>query len=85
MYEAVLQLYYLLIERCPVDTGNMRTNIYLYDYGDYYKLSIETYYASYVNYNRQRTPKEQANYHWVEDTVKEWSLTTGGNIEYDIS
>lgn len=78
-------LWNALIFNCPTDTGFMSTNIYLYDYGEYYSIKIETHYAQFVNYNRQRTPKEVANFHWVERTIKQVAEMTGANIQYEIA
>jgi len=85
MTDEIMALYQMLIANCPVDTGNMKTNIYLYDVGEYAKIKIETSYASYTNYNRQRGHKEIANYHWVEEVIKQWSLNMGGNVNDELS
>jgi len=81
-FQAVL--HDALILNCPTDTGYMSTNIYLYDYGEYWLIKIDTFYAQYVNYNRQRTPKEQANYKWVEYTVNQVANQFGVNVQMEV-
>jgi FlaG/FlaF family flagellin (archaellin) len=87
-------LYTTLLANCPVDTGNMVSNITLEDYGDYWKITISgpRYssqgffdYAKSVNYNPQRTPKEARNYQWVERVIKQVSEVIGGSVEYELS
>ena len=80
----VMDLQDKLVENCPVDKGNMKTNIYLYDFGTYWRISIEVFYAQYVNYNRQRGPKEIANFHWVEKYIREVATKYGANVELEI-
>ena len=77
-------LHNALILACPTDTGRMSTNIFLYDYGDYFSFRVEVFYAVYVNYNRQRTPKEQANYQWVEKTIRRVAEMFGANVTIEI-
>ena len=87
-------LYTTLLANCPVDTGNMISNLKQYDMGDYYLIVISgpkklkkggTYdYAKDVNYNRQRTPKEAKNYKWVEKTIQQVSELLG-EVEYELS
>ena len=69
---------------CPVDTGNMKTNIYLYDYGTYFSIKIQVFYAQWVNYNRQRGSKEIANFHWVERVIRETAYKFGADVELEV-
>ena len=79
--QLVSDLYDKLIMSCPVDTGEMQTSISLSDYGDYYQIDINVFYAQYVNYNRQRTSKERKNYKWVERVIEEVGQMYGAVIE----
>jgi hypothetical protein len=81
-FQTVLQAK--LQEVCPVDTGNMSTNIYLYDYGTYYSIKIQTFYAQWVNENKRRGPKEIANYHWVQRVIKEVAVMFGATVELEV-
>ena len=82
--EFIETLYSLLLAHCPVDTRNMVTHIFKYDYGTYQEIRIEVDYAKAVNYNRQRTPKEARNYRWVEKAIEQASEIYGANIEWSI-
>lgn len=84
MKEFISTLYSLLLAHCPVDTRNMVTHIFLYDYGDYQEVRIEVNYAKAVNYNRQRTTKEAHNYKWVERAIAEASEIHGANVQWEI-
>ena len=82
--EFINTLYSKLLATCPVDTRNMVTHIFPYDYGAYKEIRIEVDYAKAVNYNRQRTPKEAFNFHWVERAIQEASEIHGANVEWGI-
>jgi len=74
-----------LIAQCPTDTGFMSTNIYIYDFATYWQISIETSYANPVNYREKpRSPKEEANKHWVERTIIETAQKYGANVELEV-
>lgn len=74
-----------LIYNCPTDTGFMSTNIYLYDYGEYWLIRIATTYAQAVNYRRvPRSPKEEKNKHWVERTVMAVANQYGANVIVEV-
>lgn len=86
-------LYTTLLANCPVDTGNMVANITLEDMGDYWLITVsgpkktkkgDDDYAKYVNYNRQRTPKEAKNYKWVERTIQQVAELIG-EVQYELS
>jgi len=93
------QFYYLLyttlLANCPVDSGNMLSNIVLEDFGDYWKIIISGPqelnsgefhdYARDVNYNQQRTAKEARNYMWIERTIKQVAEIMGGEVRYELS
>lgn len=81
----VFELYQILLDYCPVDTGNMKTNIYIYDKGEYWEIKVETNYASYTNYNRQRGAKEKANYLWVERAIQDWAMRSEGEVNNELS
>jgi hypothetical protein len=79
-------LYTTLLANCPVDTGNMITNIRQEDMGDYYVITISApkktktgdyNYAKDVNYNKQRSAKEVRNFKWVERTIQQVSEIIG--------
>lgn len=79
-------LYTTLLANCPVDTGNMVSNISQEDMGDYFIITISgpkktksgVYdYAKSVNYNEQRSAKEVKNYKWVEKTIQQVSEIIG--------
>ena len=88
------QFYYLLYTtlkaNTPIDTGNMYTNITLDDMGDHWKITVSGPtksgydYAKDVNYNRQRSAKEQRNFMWVERTIKQVSEIIG-EVKYELS
>lgn len=80
MEQFISILHNALILACPTDTGRMSTNIYMNDYGEYFSFRVEVFYAQYVNYNRQRTPKEQANYKWVEKTIMRVAEMFGATV-----
>ena len=84
MNEFINTLYSIMLANCPVDTRNMVTHIFLYDYGEYKEIRIEVDYAKPVNYNRQRTPKEAHNYKWVERSIQQASDIHGANIIWEI-
>jgi len=81
-FQSVLQAR--LQEKSPVDTGNMKTNIYLYDFGTYYSIKIQTFYAQWVNENKQRGPKEIANFHWVQRVIKEVAAQFGATVDLEV-
>ena len=80
-------IYTKLLAKCPKDTWNMVNNIAFLDYGDYVEIKIDVDYASWVNTNGKyaRGAKEIANFHWVEDVLKEASEVIGGKVEYELS
>ncbi len=93
--------YYLLwsnlVAMCPYDTGNMQSNIKLYDYGDYWEIEITAPneksgdYAKDVNYalkakrdGRAPKGKEIHNYMWVERTIKQTAESISGSVSYEL-
>lgn len=84
-------LWVTLLANSPKDTRNMVRHIVQFDFGDTFWINIsgpteDGYdYASFVNYNPQRTPKEMRNFKWVERTINEVVETLGGNAQYELS
>lgn len=84
MKEFIDDLYSIMLSMCPVDTRNMVTHIFLYDYGDYQEIRVEVDYAKAVNYNQQRTAKEAHNFRWIERAIQQASDIHGANIAWEI-
>lgn len=83
--EFIDTLYSKLLATCPVDSTNMVTHIFLYDYGPYQEIRIETDYAKAVNdREKPRSAKEAHNKHWVERAIQAASDIHGANIEWEI-
>lgn len=85
-------LYTTLLSNAPIDTRNMVEHIMHFDFGDYFNINIsgprkggQEDYASFVNYNQQRGPKELRNYQWVERTIEQVTQILGGNAKYELS
>lgn len=78
-------LYSKLLAQCPVDSTNMVTHIFPYDYGEYKEIRIEVDYAKAVNdREKPRSAKEMRNKHWVERAIQEASDIHGANVEWEI-
>ena len=80
-----------LLANSPVDTRNMVEHIIQFDFGDYFNINISgpveggIDYASFVNYNQQRGPKELRNYKWIERTIQQTIEVLGGSAQYELS
>ena len=89
-----------LLAQCPFDTGNMKSNIVMYEYDNCYEIEINApkenkenkeEYAKDVNYalkakrdGRPMSPKEHHNYMWVERTMKQTCESIGGTVIYEL-
>jgi len=84
-------LFTTLLSNAPQDTRNMVRHILHFNNGDYFNINISgpvdggTDYASFVNYNQQRGPKELRNFKWVERTIEQVTQLLGGNAQYELS
>ena len=71
------QLFALLVNIMPVDTGNMVSHTKIINKGDSIDIVITAPtakgvdYASFVNENPQRTAKEQKNFHYVQKCIEQ--------------
>lgn len=86
-------VFSLIAASTPVDTHNLLNNTTYKINGNRAEIVISApletangmdNYATYVNYNRQRTAKEKKNYHYVENNIIEackiFANKVGGEI-----
>lgn len=86
-------VFSLITASTPVDTRNLLNNTTYTINGNKAEIVISAplltangmdNYATYVNYNRQRTAKERKNYHYVENNIiqacKIFADKVGGEI-----
>lgn len=90
-----INLWTILLALIPIDTGNMITHTSLEDYGEWWKLIISgplpngEDYARAVNeglnakmQGRQRSAKEEKNYHFVQRAIEQAAQLSNMNIAY---
>ena len=90
-------LYVILLPTCPVRTGNMRNHIEFKETPEYLYVKIEAPiektgydYALAVNeglaakeQNRNRTSKEEINYHWVQRALQQAAQLTAEKVTWE--
>ena len=90
-------LYAVLIPTCPVRTGNMQRHIQMEVQPDYIYVKIEAPnektgfdYALAVNeglaakaQNRERSTKEERNYHWVQRALEQAGKLTAEKVSWE--